>query len=73
MADKQKIVYQVAEKFADRESLRTKLRAKAAPPAVRLEYDDPFDWCAWPCRASHAEQSDDAAPARSEPRPDAAR
>ena len=73
MADKQKVVVQAAQKFAQRESLRTKPRVKVAPPTVGYVWDDPFGWCAWPCRASHAEQSDDTAPARSEPRPDAAR
>jgi hypothetical protein len=75
MADKQKVVSQVAQKFAERESLRTKPRVKVAPHTV-LHLDEQsecfFGWCAWPCRAAHAEQSDDTAPARSEPRPDAA-
>ena len=73
MPDKQKVVFQAAEKFAERESLRMKPRKKVAPQAARYDEDDPGGWCAWPCRASHAEQSDDTAPVRSEPPPPAAR
>jgi hypothetical protein len=72
MADKQKVVFQAAQKFAGRESLRMKPRVKVAPHAIHDD-DDPGGWCAWPCRASHAEQSDDTAPVRSEPPSRAAR
>ena len=73
MAAKQKVVFQAAQKFADRESQRMKPRVKVAPHADRYhDQDDPV-WCAWPCRASHAEQSDDTAPVRPEATPDAAR
>jgi hypothetical protein len=68
----QKVVFQAAQKFAERESLRMKPRVKVAPRAIHDE-DDPGGWCAWPCRASHAEQSDDTALERSEPLPGAAR
>ena len=73
MTAKQKVVFQAAQKFAERESLRMKPRVKVAPHAERYDEDDPGGWCAWPCRASHAEQSDDTAPVRSEPLPGAAR
>lgn len=73
MADKQKVVFQAAQKFAERGSLTTKPREKVAPHADRYDEEDPGGWCAWPCRASHAEQSDGTAPLRSEPQPGAAR
>ena len=72
MADKQKVVFQAAQKFAERGSLTMKPRARVAPHADRYDEDDPGGWCAWPCRASHAEQSD-TAPLKSEPPPRAAR
>ena len=73
MADNQNLVSQVAQKFAERRSLRTKPRVKVAPDSVRNPDDEqPDGWCAWPCRDLHAQQSDDAAPAISAPRPNTA-
>ena len=73
MAAQPKVVVQAAQKFAARESLRMKPRVKVAPHTVRYDEGDDPTWCAWPCRASHAQQSDDTAPVRSEAPPDAAR
>jgi hypothetical protein len=73
MPARQKVVFQAAQKFADRESQTTKPRVKVAPHADRFDEDDPGGWCAWPCRASTDEQSEDTAPVRSEAAADTAR